>query len=404
MGTADRQTLVLTAEERDIIETLASPAKWGEAFLVNRDRSKRKYRDYQIEDLECVHPRVAHLDGRAVGKTVDLATLVLWFAFVHPGKSALVGAPYQGHLDTIIEEVEFQLEHVDALRDSLARNAKGRPKIKRQPYFEIAFTNGTTLYFRPAGDRGTAFRSLHVDYLLVDEAAWLPEAAWNALRQCLNAGGIFRVYSTPNGLRDTPYYRITQSKTWKVFQWPSWIAPDWSEEREQELLDFYDGRDSAGWQHEVAGEHGRPSYGAFNTAQVIRSLVDLTDYRKVTITGEALEGCENEAAIRERMEHILNLPGGNGTYWLGGDLGYTSDPTEILLFEEDEEERLSLLLRVHAEHVAYPVVTEIIALIDRLYVPLGLGVDLKPSSKHNGTTFTTVYLKKICKTELLLQK
>jgi len=156
MSYSDPQTLSLTPEERDIIETLASPAKWGEAFLVNRDRTKRTYRAYQVEDLECVHPRVAHLDGRAVGKTVDLSTLVLWFAFTHPGKSALVGAPYQGHLDTIIEEVEFQLEHVDALRDSLARNAKGRPKIKRQPYFEIAFTNGTTLYFRPAGESRSA--------------------------------------------------------------------------------------------------------------------------------------------------------------------------------------------------------------------------------------------------------
>ena len=365
----------LSPEEQALFDVILSPARWGEAFLVNRDGSPRRYRDYQKEDLECDHLRVAHLDGRAVGKTVDLATLVLWFAFTHPGKSALVGAPYQGHLDTIIEEVEFQLEHVDVLRESLARNAKGRPKIKRQPYFEIAFTNGVMLYFRPAGDRGTAFRSLHVDYLLVDEAAWLPEAAWNALRQCLNAGGVFRVYSTPNGLRDTPYYRITQSKSWRVFHWPSWIAPDWSEEREKELLDFYDGSDSPGWQHEVAGEHGSPSYGAFNTAQVIRALADLTDYRKVSISAEALEGCEEEAAIRERIEHILNLPGGNGTYWLGGDLGYTSDPTEILLFEEDEEERLSLILRIHAEHIPYPVITEIIALIDRLYVPLGLGVD-----------------------------
>ena len=368
---------VLTDEERAIVATLSSPAKWGEAFLLNRDNTSRRYREYQREDLECPSPRVVHMDGRAVGKTVDLSTLVLWFAFTHPGKSALIAAPYQGHLDTIIEEVEFQIDHVDALRDSLARNAKGRPRIKRQPYFEIAFTNGVMLYFRPAGDRGTAFRSLHVDYLLVDEAAWLPEAAWHALRQCLNAGGLFRIYSTPNGLRDTTYYRITEDveKEWTHFHWPSWIAPDWDEQRERDLLAFYGGRDTPGWQHEVAGEHGKPSYGAFNVSQVIRAMTILPNYRKVTITGEALESCENEAAIRDRIEHILNLPGGQGTYWLGGDLGYTSDPTEILLFEEDEDDRLSLLLRVHAEHVAYPVITEIIALIDRLYVPLGLGVD-----------------------------
>jgi hypothetical protein len=183
--------------------------------------------------------------------------------FIHPGSSALVAAPYQGHLDTIIEEVEYQLEHSEVLRSSLARNAKGKPKIKRQPYFEVEFTNGSKVHFRPAGDRGSAFRSLHVDYLFVDEAAWMPDEGWNALRQCLNAGGVFRVYSTPNGLRDTTYYRITQSKEWTHFNWPSWVAPDWSDVREKDLLEFFGGRDTSGWQHEVAGEHGKPSYGAF---------------------------------------------------------------------------------------------------------------------------------------------
>jgi len=287
----------------------------------------------------------------------------------------LVAAPYQGHLDTIIDEVEHQFSVCDILRDSIARNSQGRPKIKRKPYFEVQFTNGVKIHFRPAGAFGASFRSLHVDFLVVDEAAWLLELAWRALRQCLNPGGQFRVYSTPNGLRDTTYYRLTQSKEWTQFRWPSWRAPDWSPEREADLADFYGGKDTPGWQHEVAGEHGKPAYGAFNVVQVIRSLVQLPPYRKVSISGEALQACADEQAIRDRLESLLNLTGGQGKYWLGGDLGYTSDPTELLLFEEDEHELLTLILRVHAEHVAYPVITEVIALIDRLYVPAGLGVD-----------------------------
>jgi len=366
----------LSAEERELWDLAFSPATWGESFLTNRDGQPRRYRAYQREDLDCDAPRIVHMDGRAVGKTVDLSTLVLWFAFTHPGKSVLVAAPYQGHLDTIIEEVEHQVETSDALHDSIARNAKGFPKIRRKPYFEIEFTNGAMVYFRPGGTGGAAFRSLHVDFLVVDEAAWLVESAWKALRQCLNAGGQFRVYSTPNGLRDTTYYRITQSKEWRQFHWPSWVAPDWSPQRAAELAEFYGGRDTPGWQHEVAGEHGRPTYGAFNTVQVIRALADVPEYRKVAISGDDLKDCRDERETRDRVEMLLNLAGGHGTYWLGGDLGYTSDPTELLLFEEDEEaDRLTLILRVHAEQVAYPVVTEIIALIDRLYAPIGLGVD-----------------------------
>jgi len=366
----------ISPEETVLGELGTSPAAWGEVFLSNRDGSPRRYRDYQREDLDCDADRIIHKDGRSVGKTVDLSTMILWFAFTHPGKSVLVAAPYQGHLDTIIEEVEHQLNATDILRDSVARKANGSQKIKRKPYFEVGFTNGAYVYFRPGGVGGHAFRSLHVDLLLVDEAAWLPEEAWNAVRPCLNPGGQFRVYSTPNGLRNTTYYRMTQGKEWRRFHWPSWMAPDWSPQRERELVEFYGGKDTPGWQHEVAGEHGKPAYGAFGTVQVLAALTELPDYRKVSFTGDALEGCANESEIRARLQDVLDLKSRHGTFWLGGDLGYTSDPTELLLFEEDERaQTLTLFLRIHAEQVPYPVISEVIALVDRVYSPVGLGVD-----------------------------
>ncbi len=73
---------------------------------------------------------------------------------------------------------------------SIARTKYGKPKIHRKPYFRLEFTNGSILYFRPAGAYGDSFRSLHVDRIWVDEGAWLTERAWKALRQCLKAGGL----------------------------------------------------------------------------------------------------------------------------------------------------------------------------------------------------------------------
>ena len=373
--TGDRPGLEITPDMREIYAVMADPKSWGESFLLNRDGSPRVYRDYQVLDLHCKDRKIVHLDGRAVGKTINLSTLLLHYTFINRGKSILVAAPYQGQLNTIIEEVEFQLGRNGILRNNIARGADGRLSIKRRPYFDIEFANGCKAYFRPAGNRGEAFRSLHVDFLLLDEAAWLPEPAWKAVRQCLNAGGTFRVYSTPNGLRDTTYYKITQNRKWRIFHWPSWIAPDWSEERERDLIDFYGGKGTPGWQHEVAGEHGAPSYGAFNAAQVVKAVKDLPDYRRVDILGESLDACDGERQVRDRLQTLLNLPGGQGAYWLGADLGYTADPSEILLFEEAEDETLSLILRVHAEHVPYPMISEVIAIIDRLYSPQGLGLD-----------------------------
>ena len=365
-------------EKRRLFEFFKSPVSWGEGYLQNRDGNPRRYWAHQIEDLECQDRNIIHLDGRDSGKTVVLSTLALHYSFITKGSSMLIAAPHQGHLDSIIEEVEFQINNNPDLLASIARTPQGRLKIIRKPYFKIEFSNGNVIYFRPAGAYGDAFRSLHVDCILVDEGAWLPEKAWKALRQCLKAGGTLRIYSTPNGLRDTTYYRLTQSSQWKVFRWPSWLNPDWTEEREKELLEFYGGRDTAGWQHEVAGEHGRPSYGAFNMEYLTLCRQEVPEYQMVSITGEELKDCENEEAVEDRLDMLLNLVPQSGTFWVGSDTGYTNDPTEIVLFKETEEQgriKLKLILRVHLEHVVYPHVAACLAIIDRYYNPAGLGVD-----------------------------
>ena len=67
-----------------------------------------------------------------------------------------------------------------------------------------------------------------------------------------------------------------------------------------------------------------------------------------------------------------------GVFWIGGDLGYTNDPTELVVFHESEvgERRvLTLVLRVHMEHVAYPLIAQTIALLERFFTPSGIGVD-----------------------------
>lgn len=349
-----------------------------EDFPRNRNGTERTYWPHQAEDLLAPEKNIIHLDGRGVGKTISLSTDALHFAFTTLGGQGLIAAPQQGHLDTVVEEIEYQLDANPLLMRSLAVTQQGKPKIHRKPYFRIEFANGAVLYFRPAGPYGDAFRSLHVDRIWVDEGAWLSERAWKALRQCLNANGTLRIYSTPNGLRDTTYYRLTSSTQFRVFRWPSWINPNWTAERESELLEFYGGRDTAGWQHEVAGEHGKPSYGAFNVEFLGLCRQDVVEYRKVEITGDELRDCETEEAAHDRIEMLLNLMPQTGVFWMGGDLGYTHDPTELVVFRESEvgeRKVLTLILRIHMEHVAYPHIAQTIALLERYFTPSGIGVD-----------------------------
>jgi hypothetical protein len=107
------------------------------------------------------------------------------------------------------------------------------------------------------------------------------------------------------------------------------------------LLEFYGGRDTAGWQHEVAGEHGKPSYGAFNVEFLGLCRQDVVEYRKLEITGDELRDCETEEATHDRLEMLLNLMPQTGVFWMGGDLGYTNDPTELVVFRESDCERKS---------------------------------------------------------------
>lgn len=368
----------ISSEEMRLGMSLRDSVLWGEKYLRNRDGSPRSYWPHQVDDLKCEDKNIIHLDGRDSGKSISLTTDVLHFAFTTRGGQGLIAAPHQGHLDTLSEEIEFQLDSNDELMRSIAITKYGKPKITRKPYFRLEFTNGSILYFRPAGAYGEAFRSLHVERVWVDEGAWLSEKAWKALRQCLKAGGKLRIYSTPNGLRDTTYYRLTTSSSFTVFRWPSWTNPSWNEERERELLEFYGGKDSAGWQHEVAGEHGKPSYGAFNIEHLSLARQQVMEYRKIVISGEDLRDCETEEESHDRLEIMLNLMPQSGMFWIGGDLGYTNDPTEIVVFREEEfgdRRVMTLILRIHMEHVSYPHIAQVISLLERYFTPVGIGLD-----------------------------
>ncbi len=362
-------------DKEKIMAIISDPVKWAEFYLKNRNCKSRKYWKHQREDLRCQDEYIVHQDGRETGKSVSLVTHVLHYAFITMGGSALIVAPYQGHLDTLIDELEFQLENVEDLMASIAKTKTGNLKIIRKPYYRIEFSNGTVLHFRSAGPDGKAVRSLHVMRLYVDEAAYIPDRAWKALRMCLLPKGKMRIYSTPNGVRDTYYYKLTTKiPGWTKFHWPSWISPLWSKKRERELLEFYGGRDNPDWQHEIAGEHGRPAYNVFNAEQFMRCLIDIQDYWKIVITSEAFDSCNCEEEIQNRVSDILNLPKCKGIYYLGADLGYTADPSEIVLFEEIDGV-LRLKLRVHTEHVSYPILADIIATMDMAYKPEALGID-----------------------------
>lgn len=379
----------LSNEEQDQLKILLNPVLWGQIYLKNRDGSPRIFWPHQVEDLLCQKRNVVHQDGRDVGKTTCIVTDVLHYCFITRGGTGLVAAPFQGQVDTICDEVEWQIYENPDMLASVSVNVRGQAKITKKPYYKIEWKNGSVIHFRPAGAHGDAFRSLHVDRVWVDEAAKIPENGWKAIRQCLNTGGRFKIYSNPNGIRNTTYYRLCQDPNYMKFHWPSWISPTWSSEKEGELVDFYGGKDAAGWQHEVAGEHGAPSYGVFNLQHFNSCRRAYDDYTLTHLYADQFADCISEASVRDRLQTLVPLAAPPGKYWFGADLGYSNDPAEITIWKEEMASLvngritigagdltvLKLVHRIHQERISYPIQAELMAMLDRVFEPSGIGVD-----------------------------
>ena len=62
-------------------------------------------------------------------------------------------------------------------------------EIRRGLAWHIRFNNGFVLWGWIAGARGVNFQGMHVDWLIVDEAQGMTEAAWGELYQAINGGG-----------------------------------------------------------------------------------------------------------------------------------------------------------------------------------------------------------------------
>nr|MBC8147040.1 hypothetical protein [Bacteroidota bacterium] len=118
-----------------------------------------------------------------------------------------------------------------------------------------------------------------------------------------------------------------------------------------------------------------PTFAVFDEMQVMDAMTNIDQYQKIELHGSYFQDCENETQVLDRIQDLVPVSCGHLKYWMGTDLGFSQDPSEILLFEESEDEVLKLILRIHAKRVPYPVVSEIISFIDKIYSPSGIGTD-----------------------------
>ncbi len=287
------------------------------------DRSGRPWepREYQLPSLHSFVPRKVHQDGRDVGKTSEIEIVVCWAMLALAGTEMLVATQCENHLFPVMERIIRRIETTPEFASSLVER-------KRHPSYCLRFRNGSILWGRIAGQRGINFQGLHVDWQLVDEAQEMTETAWGEMYQALNAGGWRWVYGVPNGWRQT-YYRMTQMDEYEQYRWPADINPDFTESKRQELIKLYGGIESEGYVHRVLGLHGSPSMAAFRFDDYLECIDESIEFDDVHISAELVKD--------HAIEDILPAPDTHmprADYYLGVDLGYTRDPSELVVYAD----------------------------------------------------------------------
>ena len=127
--------------------------------------------------------------GRQSGKSFAESLRVALFALLHPKTQTLIIASVDRQSIELLEKVKSQIMGIDK------RQIKGRPT-----FHKIELTNGSKIIAEPAGQTGYGLRGFTVDKLVADEAHYIPDAVFVAIRPMLaTTGGTLDLLSTPRG-------------------------------------------------------------------------------------------------------------------------------------------------------------------------------------------------------------
>ena len=166
--------------------------------------------------------------GRQSGKSFAESLRVALFALLNKKTTTLIIASVDRQSIELLEKVKA---HIIALS---RKNIKGRPT-----FHKIELTNGSKIMAEPAGATGYGLRGFTVDKLVADEAHYIPDAVFTAVRPMLaTTGGTLDLLSTPRGnegffydcCRDKDFLEIhvTTEDVYKTR--PGWTE-EWRKER-----------------------------------------------------------------------------------------------------------------------------------------------------------------------------
>jgi hypothetical protein len=362
----------LTEEECYLAAVLDDPSgiELAEMSWVDEEQADGCYRlwpfQWALYRNEATY-QIDHL-GRSLGKSVGIQMRAYAFPFHYPGAEMLITAPELNHLRPVTDKIE-NLFRSKRLGQSMLRNQRG-DGINHQPQFQAHFINGARINSRLPQKSGIGMKGQHPLVVEMDEGQDFPEGGWVELVETMKAaspGAQWRVHGVSRGIRDR-YYKYTMGEDpdipFYVHRYMAMHRPSWSDAERRNKVAIYGGtEDNIDYRRNVYGEHGDATSPVF----VLHRLMAC-----VRIPGAASDGgwaakynddvytpikISDDMMLRgSPIESFLQMPGTHlaeeySSFWGGMDVGYTNDPSEVLIFGETKHPKdkkqslLRLLLR-----------------------------------------------------------
>lgn len=393
----------LSEEEKMLVAILLDPSGSELAEFLYEDPNSlgNRYRlwDFQWPYYHCRETLQVDASGRGVGKSVSARLRACAFPFNYPGEDMLITAPEKSHLSLVTDGVEAALLKYRLLRSMLkdgGENAKANG-IRQSPHFQATFDNGAKILSRLPGRDGTGVKGPHPLVIELDELQDFPERGFTELTETIKMSepnAVWRCHGVSNGVGDL-HFKLTSevdelakvdeddpTATWNFFV-HRYIAPHrptWNHLERNAKIKLYGGEDNPNYIRNIFGEPGSATNPVFVLARLMAcvrrdDVYNQTIYKHITITeSDRLRALEQDLEIEE----LLTIPVGHlgqeyTSYWAGMDVGYTTDPSEVLLYGTTTnaagKEVDRLLLRLTMTMLESPIQRRLIKKVFDLFGP-----------------------------------
>jgi len=206
---------------------------------------------------------------------------------------------------------------------------------------------------------GLISHNQHPIHLEMDEAQDYPLAGWVELIETLKRGSkgfTWRCHGVSRGVRDKFYELTQESSGWTVHRLTAVHRPTWDDaERQAKIREYGGSRDNPDYKRNIFGEHGDATNPLFVLARLMAIVRQDAEYNDDIYACRKIS-YELVANAGTPIQTFLDLPGshlaGYSGYYGGMDVGFTADPSEILVFgEQVKTGKLRLLTRIQLARV-----------------------------------------------------